>query len=146
MKKALSVLLSVLVIFSMVGVMAFAEGEATEGNLVTVVFKDGDNVLASIQVVPGTNLTQYAPEEPTKPATEETEYIFKGWDYVECETDGDRVYYSAGLPTVGEEDMTFVAVYSENDISGYQSFWNFVESLFERINRLFEYFAEIFQW
>ena len=29
---------------------------------------------------------------------------------------------------------------------GYQSFWNFIESIFERINMIFEYFAEIFNW
>lgn len=143
MKKALSVILSMLVIFSMVGVMAFAADEA----LVNVVFLDDNGeTIHNVQLAEGTNISSYAPENPSKPDTDTTEFIFKGWDYVESETDGDRLYYKNGLPTATGETMTFKAVYSENDISGYQSFWNLIESIFERINRLFEYFAEIFQW
>lgn len=143
MKKALSVLLSVLVVLSMFSVMAFAEG--TEPPItVKFVDDDGTTVIKEIKVEAGAILTKYAPENPVKPDVEgETEYTFKGW----VAEDG-AIYYANTLPTPDGSDLevVFTASYSERDVSGYQSLWNFIESIFERINKLFEYFATIFQW
>lgn len=143
MKKALSVLLSVLVVLSMFSVMAFAEG--TEPPItVKFVDDDGTTVIKEIKVEAGAILTQYAPENPVKPDVEgETEYTFKGW----VAEDG-TIYYANTLPTPDGSDLevVFTASYSAKDVSGYQSLWNFIESIFERINKLFEYFATVFQW
>ncbi len=149
MKKTLAVILSMLMIFSMVGVMAFAEDEAT--NIVTYVFINEGQEIKRIEVDPFADafvtMTPHIPENPSKPNTETTEYIFKGWV---LEGGDGTVYYQTTIPAPTQADagktFTYVASYSENDISGYQSFWNFVESIFERINLLFQYFAEIFQW
>ncbi|MBQ8503700.1 MAG: hypothetical protein IJ491_05415 [Clostridia bacterium] len=144
MKKALSVLLSVLVIFSMVGVMAFAAEEPA----ITVQFKDWDGkVVKEIQVDSGTIITQYAPENPERADTDDTDYTFAGW-----RGEDGELYHKSTFPTPvlaeGETTKTVVytAEYTEKDTSGYQSFWNFIESIFERINMLFEYFAEVFNW
>lgn len=143
MKKALSVLLSMLMIFSMVGVMAFAEGEETE--TVLVEFINEGQVIASIEAVPGTILNKYAPEYPTKEDTETTRFTFKGW---ECSEDGKLYYANSTLPVPaeGQTKITFTAVYSEEDLSDRMTFWNFIESIFERINLIFEYFATVFSW
>lgn len=143
MKKALSVLLSVLVVLSMFSVMAFAEG--TEPPItVKFVDDDGTTVIKEIKVEAGASLPQYAPENPVKPDIEgETEYTFKGW----VAEDG-ITYYANTLPTPDGSDLEviFTASYSAKDVSGYQSFWKFIESIFERINKIFEYFAIVFNW
>lgn len=140
MKKALSVVLSMLVIFSMVSIMAFAAEPP-----ITVKFVDYDGtVIQEVKVVEGTILTEYAPANPVRPDVEgETEYTFKGW-----RGEDGNLYYQSTLPTPDGSDLEviYTAEYSEKDVSGYQSFWNFIESIFERINKLFEYFAEVFNW
>lgn len=150
MKKALALLLSVLMIFSMVGVMAYAEdttdpAEPTEEELVTVIFKDGDVILKTIKVKPGIIITAYAPENPEKPDTETTRYTFKGW---QSSVDGE-IYYRSTLCTPQDasvKEIVYTAVYSEKDISGRQTLWEFIGSIFTRINMIFEYFAKIFGW
>lgn len=147
MKKALSVLLSVLVVLSMFSVMAFAEdAQAPAQSLVTVKFvdDDGTTIIKELQVEAGTILTKYAPENPVKPDVEgKTEYTFKGW----VAEDG-TLYYANTLPTPDGSDLEviFTASYSAKDVSGFQSLWNLIESIFERINLIFQYFATIFGW
>lgn len=133
MKKALSVILSLLVIFSMCSVMAFAAAD------VTVTFKNGDEVVKEVAVPYGSILVGYAPEAPSKESTETTEYTFKGWSADE----GVTVYTKNQLPDA-TADVTYYAIYAEDEIVVTQTFWNFIESFFERINLLFEYFAAIF--
>lgn len=143
MKKALSIVLSMLMIFSMVGVMAFAE-DATKA---TYVFKNGEEVVATVVVDPNevNTLAPYLPANPVKEDTEDIRYTFKGW----LGEDGE-LYYQSTVPAPKAEDagktITYVAQFAEEDISGRQSLWNFIESLFERLNLLFEYFAKVFQW
>lgn len=144
MKKALSVILSVLVIFSMVGVMAFA----AEDPAITVQFKDWDGkIIKEVMVDPGTILTSYVPASPERADTDDTDYTFAGW-----KGEDGKLYHTSTFPTPalaeGETTKTIVytAEYTEKDTTGYQSFWNFIESIFERINMLFEYFAEIFNF
>lgn len=152
MKKALAVLLSVLAIFSMFSVMAFAEDSTADPTPITVKFMDGDSLIKEIAVKEGDVLTAYAPENPTKPDTETTRYTFAGWQAYD-ETGAvidDSLYQKSTLPAPylaeGQTTATIIykAVYSEKNIEGRQTFWNFIESIFARFNLLFEYFAEIF--
>lgn len=144
MKKALSVLLSVLVIFSMVGVMAFAAEPP-----ITVNFVDHDGkVLKTINVMPGAEINKYVPENPERPDTDTTDYTFAGW----LDENGNLLHKSTipVAPQLAEGEtaktVVYTASYTEKDTTGYQSFWNFIESIFERINMLFQYFAEIFNF
>ena len=63
----------------------------------------------------------------------------------EDEATGETYPGNAALPPVSG-DATYVAVYSEEDLSDRMTFWNFIESIFERINLIFEYFATVFGW
>lgn len=142
MKKALSVLLSMLMIFSMVGVMAFAEGEIESEATVHVVFYDEDEqtILHDLMVKPGQHLGPLV-VNPEKAETETTRYIFKGW-----KGEDGEVYYDSTLPDPTGEDteIIYVAEYSTEDLTQRQTFWNLIESIFERLNLIFQYFAEIF--
>ncbi len=148
MKKALSLVLALLVAFSMFAVVVAAEGEAADdlSNTVKVTFviSEDPRVEEVVYVKRGEPLTQYTPENPVKQDTDTTRYTFKGWM---SEADG-QIYYKSTIPTPDEDtyQITYVAVFSEEDISTRQSFWNLVESIFERINMIFEYFAIIFNW
>lgn len=142
MKKVLSVLLSMLMIFSMAGVVAFAEDAAESDATVNVIFydEDGETVLYDLMVAPGTALGPQI-ENPSKAETETTRYIFKGW-----KGEDGEVYYDSTLPkpTADDTKVTYTAVYSKEDLTQRQTFWNLIESIFERFNLLFQYFAEIF--
>ena len=148
MKKALSVVLAMLMVFSMVGVMAFAEGEEVSPDYARYVFLNDDGkVIKTFDVKIGENvtITQEIPEEPLKAETPEARYIFKHWV-----DENGTIYHRSTIKAPTENDggktFTYTAVYSVEDISVRQSLWNLIESIFERINRLFEYFATIFEW
>ena len=149
MKKALAVVLSLLMAFSMFGVMAFAEGETTEElPPINVIFTVDGTVVQSVHVNSGEYLTAYVPKTPTKADTDTTRYTFKGW-----KTEGDdTIYYTSTLPVPtleeGETSKTieYYAVFAEEDISTNQSFLEFIKSVFERFNLILEYFATIFNF
>lgn len=160
MKKTLAIVLTLLVAFSMFTVVASAEGE-TEG-LVTVKFayvtETDSDVLETIHVAPGTVIAteEYVPVIPTEfkrvvknedGSEKELKYVFKGW---KSSVNGS-VYYPAQLPTVAADaaagtEITYTAEYSITDVTDTQSFWEFIASLFARLNILFEYFATIFKF
>ena len=79
MKKALAVLLSVLVAFSMFTVMTFAAGSTAEPTPITIKFVVDDTTVREIAVKDGEILTPYAPENPAKESTDTTKYTFAGW-------------------------------------------------------------------
>ena len=137
MKKALSLLLSVLMIFSCMTVAVFAE-DATPAYY-TVKFVDWDGtLLTSTPYSPGEVVT--APANPTRTSDDKkVEYVFKGWS-----ADGGNTIYHAGTIPIATEDVTYTAVYAENKKSDNLTFWQLVQSVFARINQIFEYFAEIF--
>lgn len=153
MKKALAVLLSIIAVFSMFGIVACAADEADTSNLVPVMFcekvdEDTNKVLVINYYAPGTVLdSEKFPAYPVKESTETTEYIFKGW---RCENDGELYYknkpYTISADAQKGDTIKFVAEYSEKEIKVTQTFWNFVESIFARINLIFQYFAKIFEW
>lgn len=149
MKKALSVLLSVLMIFSVIGFAVSAE-ETDPSEYVTVKFYNYDGTLLSeISVLPGTTelIRGNIPENPERAADDTAEYLFKGWV---CNLDGETYYQNTVLVAVtgleAGDVVEFHADYSATKKTTTQSFWKFVESVFERINLIFAYFAKIFEW
>lgn len=144
MKKALSVILSVLVIFSMLG-MAVSAADDGLVNIQFVIREEGkeDVVLKELNVAPGINIvSQLADlEDPVKEPADGVEYIFKCWENA---ANGHQTSTS-NIPPAGETDVVYVAVFAEQEIRENQSFWAFIESIFERINMIFEYFAKVFE-
>ena len=151
MKKALALLLSIIAVFSMFGVVACAadaEEPDTDGLVVILFCNEDGAVISRNYYTPGTILEKDKfPEYPTKESTATTEYILKGW---RCNLDGELYYkeqvYQISAEAEGREIIIFTAEYSEKEITATQSFWNFVESVFARINLIFQYFAKIFEW
>lgn len=144
MKKALSLFLAVLMIFSVCGAtLAFA----ADGTY-TVTFVDYDNSIVNTVTVADGNTTK-APENPSRENVTaedgtEYEYIFKGWaKVVDGKADESVLYHETTIPAV-TEDVTYIAVYSEQEVTPIITFWNLVESIFARLNMIFEYFAKVF--
>ncbi|MBQ9914141.1 MAG: hypothetical protein IJO73_07920 [Clostridia bacterium] len=147
MKKALSVLLSVLVIFSMLGMAVSAADE----DLIKIEFVIDDEVVQTLNVAPGVDYRELINEEykvPTKEPADGKEYIFKYW----VNDASKNTSSTSQLPVISADDyasgitsIKYVAEFAEQDIKENQSFWAFVESIFERINMIFEYFAKVFE-
>lgn len=143
MKKTLALILAVLVAFSM---FAFATC-AADGDLVNVKFMNDGAVYHEVDLPSGTALTPFVPADPTKaPDLDEdgkvvTEYIFKGWAISE----DSEPYFKNTIPAP-TEDAVYYAIYSSKEIKESQTFWEFIESIFARINIIFEYFARIFDF
>ena len=146
MKKTLALILAVLVAFSMFTVATFAE-DAEAKSTVTVTFVNNDATYAVVDIIPGTPITAYTPADPTRASDVDAEgnvtkeYIFKGWSTA----GSDELYYRNTIPAP-TADITYVAVYSEKEVGETQTFWSFIQSIFARINLLFQYFAEIFSF
>lgn len=145
MKKTLAMLLAVLVALSMFAVAAFA----AEGDI-TVQFKNGDAIVGTVTLKPGAidDITPNIPENPVKASDGEYEYTFKGWQ-LEGDDSG-KLYFKNTIEAPGADyagqTITYVAVFSAEEITPTQTFWNFIESIFARINTIFQYFAEIFRF
>lgn len=151
MKKTLAMLLAVLVALSMFSVAAFAEDSvATEAGKVTVIFKveaDAKDYKTIIFDVTGNDsITSLVPENPTKASDGKYDYTFKGW-VIEGDESGN-IYYKDSIPTPTAEDagktITYIAAFKTEPVKKTQTFWNFIESIFERINLIFRYFENIF--
>ena len=151
MKKTLALVLTVLLAFSMFSMAASAATTkvrfvdlygkeiktieydyAAEGKLAAADFPEVD--------------TNYERDELQEDgSTKKYEYTFKGW---RCDACGD-LHYPSTFSSADHAKYTEVllsAEYAKEDKSGNQSFWQFIESLFARINVLFEYFATIFNF
>lgn len=145
MKKVLSLLLCVLMIFSCMSIAVFAEDAEPQPSVYyKIKFVDwdwdgSDETVISCETVKAGSVVP-APANPTRKSDDKkVEYIFKGWS-----ADGGQTVYHAGTIPVATEDVTYTAVYAENKKSDNLTFWGLVKSIFERINKIFEYFAEIF--
>lgn len=141
MKKTLAVLLAVLVALSALSVAAFAADK-------TVKFMDEDTELAAVQFTVGAgDLSPFVPENPTKESNGKYTYTFKGW-----QLDGDKsgkLYQKGTIPNPAESDpdtIIYNAVYAQQEIYENQTFWQFVESIFARINSIFRRLAQIFRF
>ncbi len=165
MKKVLSVILAVILMFSAVSVMAFAEDSTeTEAPLVTVKFYwDADDIENGepknvVKIDASENLVEYFkyygyPETPAKESTETTKYTFKYWEEYKVkegkwEPTGNQGYSGTlKLPAgvANGDEVVFVAVFHEEEIKENVSFWALIASIFARFNQIFEYFAKIFE-
>lgn len=143
MKKTLALVLTLLVAFSMFSAVAVAAAD------VEIKFVVDGEVIKTLEVAAGTKIVpdlvpdvveEYKAEKDGKTY----KYTFKGWK----SSVDQNIYYESGIPTPTGDDTPIVyeAQYAEEDYSERQSFWNLIESIFERINLLFEYFATIFNW
>ncbi len=164
MKKALSIILSVLVVFSMLGMCAAAEeetGNEAATDLVTVTFIVDGKVYGVVNTKPGLIFVDRVSKGgdaelgvPAKAPADGKEFIFKHWEVaknVTVDENGNYTYEPTGITTftanipAAEEDVYYFAVFAEEDVVENQSFWAFVKSIFERINMIFEYFAKVFE-
>lgn len=165
MKKTLSVILAVILMFSTLGVMAFAE-ETTEKAMVTVKFywdaaDIGGEPKNSVQIAAGENLVEHfslyecSPETPVKDSTKTTKYTFDGWEEYKLGADGSWIatgkqYYTGTLPRIPADaadgsEIVYVATFYEEEIKENVSFWALIASIFERFNFIFEYIAKIYE-
>ena len=82
----------------------------------TVVFKNGDATLKSVEVAEGATVT-YSGPIPSKAATEQYEYTFSGW----AESEGGEAVDLAMVTLTGNK--TFYAVFTES-VRSYTVAWN----------------------
>ncbi len=135
MKKTVSLLLAIIMIFSAFG-MTFAFAEEVKP-VYTVTFVDYDGrVISTVQAEEGETLI--APAYPTREDTDTMKYIFKGW---KAEND-DNYYHQNTIPAVSG-NTTYTAVYSEQKIEKPVTFLSLIASIFARFNKLLE---KIFGW
>lgn len=149
MKKTLSLLLAVLMIFSVCSVtLASAEEETVK--YVTVRFYNWDmtEYVDEVKVIEAG--TKFAgPVDAPVRATEEKDgleyvYTFKGWaKLVNGTADESKLYYSQTFDYV-TEDTQYIAVYSVEEREPAMTFWNLIEMIFSKFNMIFEYFFKIF--
>lgn len=147
MKKALSVILSVLMIFSMLGMFV----SAADANLVTVKFVSDGVVIRQLEVARGVNFVDRIVAGgdsevgiPTRPDKDGIRYTFRYW----LDENGEKVF-TGNVPAVPEDytatEIIYVADFASEEIRENQSFWAFIESIFARINMIFEYFEKVFE-
>lgn len=82
----------------------------------------------------------------TEDYTTRTESVTHTFMYFTVEGEDSSIRYTfegTGTNTV-DESCTFVANYEVKDTIDNYTFWEFVQSVFARINKIFEYFSEIF--
>ena len=147
MKKTLAIMLTVLMAFSMFSVAASAAS-------VTVHFINGNKQIKEVTVdssntfdaslFPVFENEQFELDEKQDDGTTKTyRYTFQVWKVVMT----GKLYYPGTFEVDGtESEIWLEAQYTKEDISGRQSFWNLIESIFARINLIFEYFATIFNF
>lgn len=170
MKKVLSVFLAALMLFSCFGVMAYAEEsqtvtitfkykipnatatgvedcvvteevpyESTKGAVITAGLMD--HILNDLNKMPKEfSYTYDADDFPTRKET-------KTYKFMNFVSESDPTYkldFRGSGTDVFTEDVTFVAEYEIEDTGEYTTFWEFIQSIFARINIIFEYFSQIF--
>lgn len=153
MKKVIAMLLSVLMIFSAFSVTIAcagdADADAAEKNYVINFVDYNGETLKSAEVAEN-SIVKAAPN-PTRDSDydangkELTRYVFKGWAVLneDGSFDANTVYHENTIP-VATADVTYIAVYSAKDVSSNQTLLQFIKSIFDRINLIFEYFFKIF--
>ena len=142
MKKAIAILLCVVMLSSFACFFAFAD-DAAPAETVTYTFYDEDEstVLATVTVEKGK--TPVGPENPVKPRQDgDPEWEFSGW-----RGEDGRTYYKGTLP-VADGDKIFVATYKklhDNEAEGNITIMSFLASIFERLNKIFDQIKTYYQ-
>ena len=154
MKKALAVVLSVLLVFSMFSMAVSAATVPIDSAVVKVEFVNyyglqvGYVGYSSIKNAEAADVPvvdkEFEGTEIVDGTTKEYRYTFTGW---KCDCCGN-VFYDNTIATHDEVlgEIVLTAQYSKKDLSENQTFWQFIQSIFARINILFEYFATIFKF
>ncbi len=170
MKKVLSVFLAALMLFSCFGVMAYAE-DAETSKTVTITFKylipngsgtgTEERVVKMERVLENNNgavitsgqMDYYLDAMPREfsysydaedfPPRKESK-TYKFMHFVSEKDPSFKINFAGSGTRVFTEDTVFVAEYEIEDTGEYSTFWEFVQSIFARINLIFEYFSEIF--
>lgn len=150
MKKITAVLLVVLMAFSM-----FSMAASAATIKVTFLDRGGDPIPDSEVILNEGEELAYEDfpvvEErfeidtinPNTGELERYRYTLRGW----LNLDSGVICYPGSFEyDHSKSSVYFQAVYLEEDLSTRQSFWELVESIFERINLIFEYFATIFNF
>ena len=173
MKKVLSVFVAAIMLFTCFGVMAYAEdgGEikdpatakftylvptydangnanGAEKTTITVLFENNsvftsDLMNTWLRDMPKQVVYQYDVDEYGSSRKETVTYTF---DYftIEGHDEGERYKFEGTGEKVMTDGVVFVANYTKKDTGDTVTFWELVQSIFARINLIFEYFAEIF--
>lgn len=142
MKKVISVLLAVLMIFSVFGAtVAFAEDELKETYTIIFVDFDGTELAKFENVTKGDKVI--APAYPVRENTPDMKYVFKGWKKGDDET---VLYHQNTIPEASgsEEVITYTAVYSEQPVEETLTFFGLIAYIFSQFNRIFETIASWF--
>ena len=163
MKKLISVLLAAIMLVSCFSVMAFAT-EETNLAYVSVVYRyvdeNGNEAEATVgpksvvkgNVIPAAEMEAWLLDMPREfsydyqitedgyTRTETRTFTFKG--FAKQGDESGTLYYFGSTDEI-TEDTVFVAQYKIEDTVDFVTFWELVQSIFARINLIFEYFAEI---
>lgn len=142
MKKVLSVILTAVMLFSVVAVAFTASADFEIPVIYIIEFYNEDNVLISTERYPeGFEFGAAAKRlEPDSYKDEDgVTHYFKGW---RSSVTGE-VRTSSKLPSA-RYNVEYYAVYETQDNSGNQTFLQFIQSIFHRINMVFEYIWTIF--
>ncbi len=155
MKKALAILLSLILMFSCTAVSLAADESAAEpdySTYVNIFFIVDGAVAGTVRALPGEMTAQDVVDTigtPSKEATDTVRYIFEGW-YASDESgnviDGAEKQLSATfkIPEAAG-NYYYSAVFYEENIKETTTFWAFIQTIFARINLIFEYFAKVFE-
>ena len=139
MKTVISVVLAVIMLTSMLAI-GFVHAEDAAETTYTVTFVNYDGTVLSQDNTYKTGEIIIGPEYPTRESTDTMEYKFKGW---QDSRDG-KIDSNGTFLLVGEEDVTFTAVFVESEKPERVTIMSFIASLFQRLNMIFEYFSKIF--
>ena len=142
MKKLIAVLLSVLMLFSLVSVVAVAADDEEEPTVYLIVFKDYDGTVLSEQNVEEGRFPQQ-PDVPKREADENgTTYVFIGWR----SSLDEQVYKAAATVPAATANATYTATYQEDPVEEVgTTILGFLASVFARMNRIFEQIAKVFE-
>lgn len=174
MKKVLSVFLAAIMMLSCLGMVAFAEDGGEIKDPIQITFKyyvntydeagvaNGVETVTFVQtmerntvitadqmnswvddIIPQKVSYGYTVEEDYTSRQETVTYTFKYFTIEGKEDDVRYTFEGTGTEIIAE-DCVFVANYDKKDTIDTVTFWEFVQSVFARINKIFEYFSEIF--
>lgn len=166
MKKLLSIFLAALMLLSCFSVMAFAadddvlvyvtylvpdnngDGEPEEVSTEPKLVKKGEPIPAAemegwLLDMPREFTYDYNTDEGGFERTETRTYTFKG--FTKEGVEGSDLYYFGSTGKI-DEATHFVAQYKIEDTIDNVTFWELVQSIFARINKIFEYFSAIFKF